>query len=285
MSKIKKWKTEELNPGPNLVQVRGFWEANPLSALENPFPVGSKEFFTWHDQMRRGDTEPFSMHLYEFDAHTGERVLDVGCGTGWLCWHFAAKQAKVTGVDLTMRGVKLTRQRLALDGLQCPLVQGSAEQLPFKSDYFDFITCTGVLHHTPNTIYGIQEIYRVLRPGGRAMINLYYRNWLLSEPLWPLTRFLVQNLLGQLSGREAFRQVNTVDDFVRIYDGNENPLGKCYSRREVLALLNDFTIEHLAVHYFPLRFFPFSNLIPRWFHRLLDRYCGLLIYGSLRKDV
>ena len=265
---------------PDVAQVRRFWEANPLCAFESPFQVGTREFFDWHDQVRRNDVETFSVHLYEFDRHASERVL----GVGWLCWHFATGRADITGVDITRRGVELTRQRLSLDGLECAVVQASAEQLPFRTGSFDFVTCAGVLHHTPDTLQGIQEIYRILQPGGRAMISLYYKNWLLSERLWPLTQLLVRTLLGHLPGRSAFRQVRTVDDLVRIYDGDENPLGKSYSRREVLTLLSDFTVERLEAHYFPRRFLPLGRLLPRWLHHMLDHYCGLMIYASLRKD-
>jgi ubiquinone/menaquinone biosynthesis C-methylase UbiE len=268
---------------PNLTQVRDFWEANPLCALESSFPVGSKEFFAWHDRIRSNDVEAFAIHLYEFDNHEGDKVLDLGCGIGWLCQHFAAQGADVIGVDLTGQGVALTRQRLDLAGLQSTLIQASAEQLPFQADSFDFVTCAGVLHHTPDTLRGIREIYRILRPGGRAMINLYYKNWLLSEHLWPFTRLLVRTLFGSLPGRSAFRQVNTVDDFVRIYDGNDNPIGKSYSRNQVIKLFSDFTIENLEVHYFPRRFLPLGRFLSPQLHRLLDHYCGMMIYGTLHK--
>jgi 2-polyprenyl-3-methyl-5-hydroxy-6-metoxy-1,4-benzoquinol methylase len=141
---------------PEVSQVQDFWEAHPLSAYESPFQPGTKEFFHWHDQVRLTDVEPYSMHLYEFDRHAGERVLDVGCGIGWLCRHFAAGGANITGVDLTRRGVELTRKRLDGAGLKGTVIQASAEDLPFKTDSFDFVTSAGVLHHTPETRRGGQ---------------------------------------------------------------------------------------------------------------------------------
>ena len=208
-------------------EVRQFWEQNPLSALETDFTPGTREFFEWHDAVRKTDVEPFAMHLYEFDRHAGDQVLDVGCGIGWLCLHFRAGGADVTGVDLTRRGVELTRERLRLNGLACTLVQASAEQLPFETGSFDFVTSAGVLHHTPDTQSGIDEIHRVMRAGGRGMISLYYRNFLLSDGLWPLMSFLIRTFMARVPGRGAFHQAHTVNDFVRIYDGDRNPLGKC----------------------------------------------------------
>lgn len=269
---------------PTISNVHQFWEANPLFSLESPFSLGSREFFSWHNQIRCEDVEAFAMHLYEFDQHAHEKVLDVGCGIGWLCWHFARNKANIIGIDLTRQGVELTRQRLALDSLSGTVLQASAEQLPFQNDSFDFVTSAGVLHHTPNTCQSVQEIYRVLRPGGRAMISLYYKNWFLSDHLWPLTRWLVRNLFGNVPGRQAFRQVQTVNDLVRIYDGNTNPLGKAYNRQQVRDMFSNFTIERLEVHYFPARFLPFGRFIQPKLRRLLDNYFGLMIYGSLRKD-
>jgi 2-polyprenyl-3-methyl-5-hydroxy-6-metoxy-1,4-benzoquinol methylase len=268
---------------PSLGQVRRFWEANPLSTIESPFRAGTKEFFDWHEQVRQYDVEPFAMHLYGFNRHQGERVLDVGCGIGWLCRHFARNDAQVTGVDITRRGLELTSQRVCQEGLDCDLVQASAELLPFETDSFDFVTCAGVLHHTPDALQGVREIHRVLRPGGRAMISLYHRNWLLSKSMWPLTRFLIRTCLGYVPGRSAFKGIRTADDFVRAYDGDANPLGKSYSRFEVVQLLSDFMVERMEVHYFPRRFLPVGGLLPRWMHRLLDRYCGLMVYAEVRK--
>lgn len=268
---------------PDVKSVQTFWEAHPLFGFENPYPSGSREFFAWHHQVRTTDVEPFAMRLYEFNNHAGEKVLDVGCGIGWLCHQFAVGGAVVTGVDITFKGVSLTQQRLALYNLEGNCVQASAEALPFASQTYDFVTCAGVLHHTPDTERGIQEIYRVLRPGGRAMISLYYKSWALSDRLWPVTRFFIRRLFGRIPGRDAFRQVQTPDDLVRMYDGNENPIGKAYSHAEMKKLLQDFLIEDMEIHYFPKRFLPFGKYLPRFLHRLFDRYLGLMIYARVRK--
>ncbi len=275
--------TPELRTGrPGVAEVRSFWEEHPLYSSECPFPPGTPEFFAWTDELRRG-IEAFSEHLYEFDRHAGDRVLDVGCGVGWLCQRFAAGGAKVFGVDLTRQAIELTGRRLALQGLSCVLAQANAERLPFRNGSFDFVTCGGVLHHTPDIDGATDEIFRVLRPGGRALVSLYYRNWLLSGPIWPLTRLVVRRLARRVPGRAGFGRIRTVEELVRTYDGDDNPLGRCYGRSEVLGLFQDFIIEDLEVHYYPRRFIPLSSVVPGWVQRLLDRYCGLVIYVKLRR--
>ena len=268
---------------PAVGVVQQFWQTNPLCAFESPYEVGTKAFFDWHEQIRTVDIETFSINHYEFDKHAGERVLDVGCGIGWLCRHFALGGAHITGVDLTKKALDLTRKRLSYEGLHCELAEASAEELPFADNSFDFITSAGVLHHTPDTSQCVKEIHRVLRPGGRAMISLYYRNWMLSKPVWPITRLFINAIFRNVAGREAFKTIKSIDDFVRTWDGDNNPIGKSYTKKDVKELLSLFKIETLEPHYFPTRFLPLDHLIPRWLHRFLDHNCGTMIYANLQK--
>ena len=113
------------------------------------YPVGSREFFDWHHQVRQADEGRYAGHLYEFDGHKGERLLDVGCGIGWLVWQFARGGADITGVDLSDNSLALARKRLEYDRLKAELVKGNAQDLPFPDGSFDFVTSAGVLHHTP----------------------------------------------------------------------------------------------------------------------------------------
>ncbi len=274
--------------GPNkehdINQIREFWEENPIGSLESPFAVGTQEFFQWGDQVRGADIDTFALHFYEFDQHQGESVLDAGCGPGWITAHLARGHAQVTSVDIAQRAVELTRRRLELDGLSANVIQASIEQLPFADGSFDFVVCAGVLQHTPDTSRGISEIRRVLKYGGRAMVCFYYRNWALSKPAWPITRLLVRVFFRNVPGRENFSAVHTVEEFVRTYDGDHNPLGKVYTRNEALDLFKNFTVDRLEAHYVPLRFFPFGTRIPHGMRRLLDRTCGLSLYASLKKE-
>ena len=267
----------------NIQDVKNFWESHPLCSYEIKFPVGSREFFEEHNRIKNEDAETFCKHLWRLDKLKGMKVLDVGCGPGWLVRAYAAGGSKVVCLDLAYRSVELTRVSLDIFGLHAEVLQGNAEQLPFRDETFDFVACSGVLHHTPDTQRGIDEIYRVLRPDGEAVISLYYKNLLLSNILFPITKQLVKYLLN-VPGRKEFKAVRTVNDFTRIYDGDENPIGKAYSRQECLRMFQSFKVKDMEVHYFPKRFLPCGKKIPRTVHRILDKYLGTMIHVELAKE-
>lgn len=264
---------------PSISDVRAYWERHPLGTLEAPAEPGSREFFEWHDQVRWAEEGAFARHLYEFDGHAGEAVLDIGCGIGWLVVNFARGGARITGLDLTRAAVDLTRRRLDFAGFDAALRVGDAEALPFGDGTFDYVTSAGVLHHTPDTQKAVSEAVRVLRPGGRGLIVLYHRHLLLSPALWPVTRMAIRRIAPP--GR-TFAGVETPDDLVRLYDGNDNPVGKAYSRRQARQLFAGLArVERVETHYFPTRFL--VSGAPPWLRRLCDRLVGLMVYVQFTK--
>ena len=261
--------------------VRRYWESKPLGSLDLT-DVGSRAYFEGHDALY-ADEIPFTLHMFEFDKHRGERVLDVGCGPGWLVRNFARGGANIFAVDLTDAAVRLTRKSLQHWNLEAELAVANAEKLPFPDNTFDFATSNGVLHHTPDTKRGFQEILRVLKPGSRAMISVYYRHFLLRKAFFPITRFFLRLASLRAAGRSKLTTARTVDEFVNAYDGDGNPLGRVYDHREFRDLAEGFEVVKMEVHFFPRRFFPFGHRIPVWLHKLLNRYLGTLIFATLRK--
>ena len=89
----------------NIHEVRSFWEANPLAAAAVPYPIGSPEFFDMYDGLReRNESPAFSAALHEYDRFNGKKVLDAGCGNGYVLSRYALQGAKVYGVDLDSQG-------------------------------------------------------------------------------------------------------------------------------------------------------------------------------------
>jgi len=273
--------------GRDIDDVRRFWEANPLFAGESQYEVGSKEFFEEHRRVVIEDCLAGNQDERLFPPEENrDRVLDLGCGCGF--WTVELARGGCTGivaVDLTEKAVELTRKRCQICGVEAHVCRADAENLAFEDASFRHVNCQGVIHHTPDTEACVQEIARVLKDGGTAIISVYYRNLFLAA--WPVLRYAGRALarwgLGLRGrGRESILRAEDAREVVRMYDGADNPIGKCYCRRDFLELLRPyFHVEELFFHLFPARAFPFR--LPRVLHRFLDRHFGFMIYSKLRK--
>jgi len=265
-------------------QVRQFWEQHPLCEYEIPFEPGTKAFFDAHDALKSESTDRFNMHLWEFDKHPRERVLDVGCGPGWLVQEYARGGANVVGVDITARALELAKRRLELRNLKGEFIQANAESLPFDSSCFDFISSSGVLHHTPETEKAIHEIYRVLKPGKKAAVSLYARHFLFSPILWPLTRVILRRIFLATTCRNNSDGIQSIDDFTKLYDGDYNPMGKSYTARNIQSMFSCFSSLTMEAHYFPKRFIdPFIRIENTTVLRMFDRLFGSMIFAIVEK--
>lgn len=118
----------------------------------------------------RYSTYPWLYNAAEFRKHKGERVLEVGCGTGADLLQFAKHGAVATGVDLTTNHVELARIRV---GNLAAVHKADARNLPFADESFDYVYSHGVLHHCDEPDQVVREIFRALRPGGRFNVHVY----------------------------------------------------------------------------------------------------------------
>lgn len=100
-----------------------------------------------------------------------EQALDVCCGTGDLIVRLAKGGGRVGGVDMNRAMLNVARRRLAKRNIaQSRLYQADALQLPFGDGQFDVVTIAYGLRNLADYKIGLQEIFRVLKPGGRLAI-------------------------------------------------------------------------------------------------------------------
>ena len=257
---------------PDTRDIRDFWEKSPLCSSMVDAEPGTAEFFREYDRLREEIEPPeASYRLHEYRDFNGKRVLDVGCGNGYVVSRFALEGAEAHGIDLTGRAVEITAKRLEHMGLAANLQVMDAQELRFPDGHFDCVTSMGVLHHVPDTQRALDEIYRVLRPGGRLILMFYYRNsayYRLAVPCIALaTRKTKQRVLNE-------------------FDGAGNPLGKVYSKGEVLRLLLRFEDVTFQVHFLlPEHMLPRVGryCIPRPIVRLLEPRIGFFLNIKARK--
>jgi SAM-dependent methyltransferase len=111
-----------------LERVLEFWNANPVAAAAVPHPLYSNEYFDEYDHLRElNESVAFSYRLHEYRSFSGKKVLDVGCGNGYVLSRYAEEGADVYGVDLTPTAIELTRTRFALRGLTGTFELANAE--------------------------------------------------------------------------------------------------------------------------------------------------------------
>ena len=110
------------------------------------------------------------------------KILDVGCGLGQILELISDKKkgnCELFGIDLTPGMVLKSRERL---GDRAQIVEGDVENMPYEDGQFDLVLCMHSFHHYPFPQKAMDELYRVLSPGGRLM--------LVDNNLPPFKRFM-----------------------------------------------------------------------------------------------
>jgi ubiquinone/menaquinone biosynthesis C-methylase UbiE len=106
----------------------------------------------------------------------GERVLDVGCGTGIVARRAAPRvgtDGRVTGLDLSPGMLAVARSVALRERLSIDWREGRAEGLPFADGEFDVVLCQYALMFFVNPLVALNEMRRVLADGGRAVIAVW----------------------------------------------------------------------------------------------------------------
>ncbi len=100
-----------------------------------------------------------------------DKLLDIGTGAGHTAIVFAPAVAEVIAYDLTPQMLEETRRNAAAKGIiNLSVQQGAAEKLPFETGTFEIVTCRLTTHHFANLSQALEEMARVLKPGGKLAI-------------------------------------------------------------------------------------------------------------------
>lgn len=103
-----------------------------------------------------------------FDKTSSGRLLDVGCGIGYLLYEANKRNFQVFGLDISQDALKKARSNLP----PAKICVADGERIPFKDSSFDNVVSLGSIEHFPKPETGIREIKRVLKSGGKAILLL-----------------------------------------------------------------------------------------------------------------
>lgn len=161
-----------------LEAVKDYWNGHVHDWKVARSKAGTKEFFE-EIEAYRFDKLHYLPRLVDFTGYADQRVLDVGCGVGNDLSRFARGGADVFGIDLAEHSIELAQTNFSLRGLRGQFKVMNGEQMQFADNAFDLVYCHTVLHFTPHPQRMVNEIYRVLKPSGRAIImTVNRRSWL-----------------------------------------------------------------------------------------------------------
>ena len=230
------------------------------------------------------DFYPYLLPLVDPARMAARSVLEIGLGYGTLGQRLAEAGAEYYGLDIAAKPVDMMNHRLRLLGLPATARRGSALHMPFADGSFDFVVSIGCFHHTGDTQRCLDETFRVLRPGGTAVVMVYnqfaFRRWL-RRPLATSRALLGALLPGAMA--------SGVDAGVRReYDadlhGTACPETAFHSARQLRRRLGRFEEVRVRRRNFDPVAVRGRVLVPRaWLLGWPSRLLGLDLYAEARK--
>ncbi|MEW6202383.1 MAG: class I SAM-dependent methyltransferase [bacterium] len=220
---------------------------------------------------------PYLNELMEFNLHIDERILEIGVGQGVDHSMFTRNGADTYGIDLTFKHLEITGKRFDFLGLKPKLTQADAEQLPFRDNSFDLVYSWGVIHHVPDMQSVINEIHRVLKPGGKVIAMFYHKNsiWFFHNIL-----FFKGIVLGELQ----FLTYKTLLNW-HSGDGYNFPLAQYVTKRSLKKLFKHFENHKFYITNYDQKHLPYP--IHRFFTEgmftFFSRYIGFFITIKAQK--
>lgn len=167
----------------------------------------------------------------------GADVLEIAPGPGYFALEMARCGAHVTGVDISRTMVEIASSHAAESGLAIDFQQGDATRLPFAGGSFDLVVCQAAFKNFLHPVQVLDEMHRVLRPGGLAVIDDMRHEAGLGDLRAEVGRMQL-GLAGRIVTTAIFlglrRRAKSVSEFFRLAEASA--FGSCSIRTEGIGL-------------------------------------------------
>jgi len=174
--------------------------------------VSEEEIKDWYNQRHRsfGENAWRSYEAYPFfldylNVKPGEKLLDIGCGTGHLLKATDQRGLETYGVDISEEGVK-TAKKVSPNS---EIVVGKGENLKYPDKFFDYVTCLGALEHFLDMAKGVKEMVRSGKDDALFCIvvpNINYLYWKIRGTKGTEQQDINENLLSLKQWKDLFIQ-------------------------------------------------------------------------------
>lgn len=155
--------------------VKNYWNIRPCNLRHSNKDKNTVEYY---DEVMRKKfkVEPHIPDFCEFEKYKGKKILEIGSGLGTMAVNYALCGAEMTCVELSDKSLELCKKNFKVRNLKGNFYSGNAEELLTflpKDEKYDMIFSFGVIHHSPHPEVIIENIKKVLKPGGELKLMVY----------------------------------------------------------------------------------------------------------------
>ncbi len=275
-------------------QVREFWNAKPCDSELSEQDNKSKEYYLEIEN----DRYKYQYHILkilDWLDWNNKKVLEIGTGVGTDARQIIKRGGIYTGINIDQGSVEVTAQALKTFGLSGNVKVSSATNIFLEDNSVDIVYSFGVLHHIPDVTTAIDEIKRVLKPGGELLIMMYNRDSINYHVEIKFLRKIALRILNIPGFIHLFKLIGLPEkklrrhaEIYRLYgnlgeqewlnrntDGPDNPYSQVYNAQEVEKLLANFDIKRNEVYFFDSRHWGiFGRVLPKQIVDFLGKHWG-----------
>lgn len=155
--------------------------------MENQQEIWNNIATEWHKfrDIEKNKDNPTQNRIFNFLKDSSGKILDLGCGTG--VYLSKIKKGKMYLLDFAEKMIKLAKQKAKKSNIDAEFFVSESTKLPFEDNYFDgaiFISVLMCIETEEKRKKTIQELYRVLKPKSKALINVWNKDseWFKNSP-------------------------------------------------------------------------------------------------------
>ena len=221
------------NDNAAMPAVDRYWNRHLVRAGEFSSDKDSEDYLRW----RSAQYPLFAEFMELYADHTGQTILDYGCGpgndvVGFLLW---SNPVRVIGMDVSETALGLARHRAGLHRLdparfELHQLSDATPTVPLQDASVDWLHCLGVLHHSTHPTELMSELARVMKPGAQGRLMLYNR-----ESVW----YHVYVAYVEMVLNEKYLGLTVDQAFTRSTDGPDCPVSDAWSQERALKLVSD----------------------------------------------
>ena len=208
---------------------------------------------TWYAKITRKDLGEFERLARELanDLPGNARVLEIAPGPGYLSVALAKLGPfKIMGLDISQSFVRMASDYAKREGVAARFIHGSASDIPLEDGMFDLIVCRAAFKNFSEPLKALNEMHRVLKPGGRALIIdlrkdasweeivAYVDGLKISRTSTWMTKFTFKHMLLKRAYTEEQMSFLAGDSDFKSCEINRSPVGMevWFTRRQPLAV-------------------------------------------------